>query len=180
MHLKKTILLLFLFFLNAVQAATSIQLFGTGYAGENINVSITDVSHEITIGYDGPITNNSIYFSTTRLATTSPQMWIFNFGEITSPGLYYTPFSIIQRPSTNISLEGLNLAGWFDIKELQFGPSGNVNVLAVDFYQHNNGPYDLHGSIRLNSSLMLSTIPEPSALLMLISSSLLLWRRSRK
>ena len=50
-----------------------------------------------------------------------------------------------------------SLTGWLDVKEIEFDASGKVNKAAFDWNMSSNP-----GTMRFNSTLALSPIPEPS------------------
>lgn len=58
------------------------------------------------------------------------------------------------------------LSGWFNVIEVAYSPTGEINLLAVDFAEYGenltkSGPA-LYGSFRFNSSIPLTTsVPEP-------------------
>ena len=76
------------------------------------------------------------------------------------------------------SLEDGQLTGYFDILQLSFTSDGQIQSLAVDFVEYNNGDttaWDF-GSMRINSDIPLnsSPSPEPSTLLMFGSGLVLI------
>lgn len=62
-----------------------------------------------------------------------------------------------------------NLDGWFNILEFQHSDDGKVISLAIDFYQHAKdyavpmNPWEF-GSIRYNSTVSITPVPEPQSL----------------
>ena len=78
---------------------------------------------------------------------------------------------------------GLNDAvGWFEILELTWGDNYRPTVLAVDFYTEsfpNASHSKTTGSLRFNSNIPLSPVPEPSSALLMLGAVLGLTRRRR-
>jgi len=86
------------------------------------------------------------------------------------------PFNSPTRPGLNISGNGRGnneLSGWFKVLEIEYGTGGNISKFAVDFRQYDenltmSGP-SLYGSLRFNSSIPITPVPEPSTALLLLA-----------
>jgi len=97
-------------------------------------------------------------------------------GKVLTEGFYggatRAPFQAQGAPGLDFSMESRGdnqLKGWFDILDIAFSSSNVVSRLAVDFYQDDENGYAGHtfGSLRFNSDIPPTTIPEPSSLALL-------------
>lgn len=84
------------------------------------------------------------------------------------------PFQDVNQPGLDFHPGGDSpswITGYFDILEVVYGDNIEVRSLAVDFVQFSHGNKDqwYRGSFRYNSSIPLSSVPEPSALLLMAS-----------
>ena len=85
------------------------------------------------------------------------------------------PFNSPTLPGLNISGNGAGnntLSGWFHVLEIVYGSGEDISKFAVDFRQFdesssNTGP-SLYGSLRYNSSIPITPVPEPEAYAMLV------------
>lgn len=84
------------------------------------------------------------------------------------------PFNSPTRPGLDISGNGRSnntLYGWFNVLEISYGATGQLESFAVDFRQYDeargpNGP-SLYGSLRFNSDIAINPVPEPATYAML-------------
>jgi hypothetical protein len=121
------------------------------------------------------------------LRATNPQPTGFSwqlvlgatYGETLTPGFYEgaTRFASDSNPGISVSGGGRGnniTAGYFNVLEAQFSPTGEVLRFAVDFRQYDEGNLShwMDGKFRYNS-----TIPEPAALTLLCLGSIFLLRR---
>jgi hypothetical protein len=86
------------------------------------------------------------------------------------------PFNSPTQPGMEISGAGRSdaaVTGWFNVLEVEYGPSEDITRFAVDFRQFDEssnmtGP-SLYGSLRFNSSIPITPVPEPEAYAMLLA-----------
>jgi len=122
----------------------------------------------------------------------SPTFWMFAFaapeGQVLTPGHYANTVRYNVGTGSNPSMDvsgngyGSNLVGgYFDVLEIGWDENGKVNKAAIDFYHvpQNNPAAITHGSLRHNSTMPLTNIPEPGAPILLFTSFLFTWRRNR-
>lgn len=114
------------------------------------------------------------------------------FGQPLTLGRYENtarwPFQAVNQPGLTFSGDhrGDNRdSGFFDVLEIAFSPSGNIERFAVNFTQYGEENLDwwLNGQLRYNSSIPLtSSVPEPSTLSLMLLGSLLalFWVRARR
>jgi hypothetical protein len=100
-----------------------------------------------------------------------------NTGQPLSVGFYNNatrwPFNSPTKPGLDISGNGRGnnqLSGWFNVLEIAYGGNGDILSFAVDFRQYDenltmSGP-SLYGSLRFNSTIPLSPVPELSPLVL--------------
>lgn len=85
------------------------------------------------------------------------------------------PFNSPTRSGMDISGNGRGnnqLSGWFNVLEAVYGTDGVVERFAVDFRQYDEnldqtGP-SLYGSLRFNSDIPLTPVPEPAAYVLIM------------
>ncbi|GGX96885.1 PEP-CTERM sorting domain-containing protein [Massilia dura] len=117
-----------------------------------------------------------------------------NDGQALQAGFYDRatrfPFNSPTRPGLDVSGNGRGnnrLYGWFNVLEISYGVTGDLESFAVDFRQYDeaNGPYgpSLYGSLRFNSDIAINPVPEPATYAMLAGGLALVGfaaRRRRK
>ncbi len=180
-----------LFTIVAVKAATTVQItktdtgvvstFRLGIESEEVYTTYYDQKNKIIFSLNTfyPQWNNT--FSDVVISLGAPQ------GEILQTGSFYTDlylygfypnkpqldWSILDGDS--ISMNDPNNRSWFRVLEIGGIQGTTFNNLAVNAYDGNGGFI----SIRHNSNIPLTTIPEPGAPIILMSSFILFWRRRR-
>ncbi|NRR28757.1 PEP-CTERM sorting domain-containing protein [Oxalobacteraceae bacterium] len=102
-----------------------------------------------------------------------------NDGQPLHVGLYNNatrfPFNSPTKPGMDISGNGRGnnqSSGWFNVLDIAYGQNGNIDRFAVDFRQfdetQNQTGTSLYGSLRFNSAIPLTPVPEPTTVLLLI------------
>lgn len=175
------------------------------WVGGGIGGATADWVH----GVDGVFYGNPNYGSFLRgveISYSGDASWWFEFsaptydrktntndGQLLQVGLYTHaqrfPFNSPTKPGIDISGDGRGNnteSGWFDVLEISYDASGNLDKFAVDFKQFDEGntTVGLYGSLRFNSDIPIDTsftpsvVPEPaSVFLMLAGGAALLARR---
>lgn len=164
------------------QAAAATEFYftssPTSWVGEGQTVSVSPSSGF----YFTPSRtfDNGASFTIYELATDPEgqylKLWNLDFsapfGENLSVGNYDDasrwPFHEFSKPGLALSsnFRGSNtLTGSFKILEVSYAASGDILTFAADFMQYEDGIKDdwVGGSIRYNSSIAISTIPEPGS-----------------
>ena len=189
-----TAFLVFLFTFSSVKGATIVQItktdagavstFRLGIESEEVYTLYYNQKNKIIFSLNSfyPQWNNTFYDVSVSIA--APQ------GEMLQGGSFYTnlylygfypaqpqlDWSIIDGDS--ISMDESNSRSWFRVLEIGGIKGTNFDNLALDAYDGNGG----FVSIRHNSNIPLSQIPEPGPPLILIASMILFlkrrWRRA--
>lgn len=106
-----------------------------------------------------------------------------------SPGLYLGVTSdvtpVAWGPSLSLSGEGRGATtndGWFEVLEITWSSDfSHIESAAIDFVWGRTGSVlETRGSLRWNSNIPISPIPEPSSLVLVGAGFLALLRRKRK
>lgn len=186
-----SLVVVLLFTLSGARATTVIQItnlntsvistFRLGIESEDVYTLYYDQRNKILISMYSwyPQWNNS--FADVSISLAAPQ------GEILQTGSVYTnlylygfypnkpqlEWSILDGDS--ISMNEPNNWSWFSVLEIDGIKGLTFEQLALDAYDGNGG----FVSVRRNSDIPLTSIPEPGAPILLISSLLLFWRRWR-
>jgi len=96
------------------------------------------------------------------------------------------PFQDFSEPGLQFGGNGRGnneLSGYFDVLEVNYDVSGNVLAFAADFMQYDEGDQDWwnYGSVRYNSTIPTTVVPEPiSSTLFIVGGATLGYRRFRK
>lgn len=147
-----------------------------------------------THGIDGVFGANSFSNNGVSISYQGTDFWNFDFyapqyvpetntldGQPLKVGFYDMatryPFNSPTRPGIDISGAGRGNneeSGWFQVLDVAFKPSGELERLAVNFKQFGenlnlSGPA-LYGELRFNSSIPIGTVvPEPESVVMMIA-----------
>lgn len=190
--MKTVQILFFLAFAFSIRAATVLNFAGQGYIPQNHEWVFTpsanfEIGFHSSIVYQNP--RNGIEFYTDGQAFN--QSWslilVGAHGEDLHVGRYENAqrFGSWNNPTMDFygAGRGLNDAvGWFEILELTWGDNYRPTVLAVDFYSEsfpNASHSKTTGSLRFNSDIPLSPVPEPSSALLILGTLLSLTCRRR-
>ena len=158
----------------------------SSWVGHGMTLHVTDqdgYSFTAKRNYD-----NGVNFSIS--SETPHDHWHLNlaapFEETIAPGLYEDaarfPFQDYDQPGLTFygNHRGNNQnAGFFEVFEAVYTPTGAVERFAVDFTQYGEGNPDrwINGMVRYNSDV---PIPEPTTVFLLAFGSLELLRRKRR
>lgn len=130
----------------------------------------TNFSQGVSITYSG-----DAYWSFDFAAPSYNPVTNTNDGQPLTVGFYNNatrwPFNSPTKPGLSVSGNGRGdnqLSGWFNVLEIAYGSNGDILRFAVDFRQYDenltmSGP-SLYGSLRFNSAIPLSPVPESSTL----------------
>lgn len=125
----------------------------------------------VRVGY-----NDGNYWNFEFAAPTYDPATNTNDGQPLKVGLYTGaqrfPFNSPTKPGISISGNGRGnntQTGWFNVLEIAYDDAGTLNKFAVDFKQfdESNETIGLYGSLRFNSSIAITAVPEPDALALL-------------
>ena len=106
-----------------------------------------------------------------------------NDGQLLHVGMYTNaerfPFNSPTKPGIDISGAGRGNnteSGWFDVLQISYDSSGNLDEFAVDFKQfdESNTTIGLYGSLRFNSDIPLNLsgvapVPEPTSMYLMLA-----------
>ena len=100
-------------------------------------------------------------------------------------GVVRYPFGDATHASMDLYGDGRGsnqVGGWFKVLEISFTPTGQVQSAAIDFYHLSENIADRWtlGSLRFNSEIALSPVPEPSTTLLGMSPIIGLFLRRRR
>lgn len=142
--------------------------------GETVSVS-PDLGFEFIVSRNF---DNGISFSIRNDASGPAQSswWYLDFaapsGVPLSVGSYLGatrwPFQDAEKPGLSFSGNGRGnnrLTGMFNVLEVEYSPAGEVASFAADFLQYDEGieSWWNQGSIRYNSDIAISVVPEPAS-----------------
>jgi hypothetical protein len=152
------------------------------WVGAGQTVSVTPISGFVftpSRNYDNGV-SFSINDSTTNPNFGAQRWWYLDFSAPhnaplvvgTYQGATRWPFQATTAPGLSFSGNGRGnntLTGSFNVHEISYGADGTVLSFAVDFVQYDEGIQSWWnvGSIRFNSDVPITAVPEPSALLLL-------------
>lgn len=161
-------------------------------------------------GVDGVFSGSENYGSfnqNIQIGYNNGSSWLFNFsaptynpdtntntGQPLHVGLYTGaqrfPFNSPTKPGLSVSGNGRGdntLTGWFNVLEISFTSAGDLDKFAVDFKQFDESSINtgLYGSLRFNSTIAITPVPEPESYAMLlvglgVVGSSVAWRRKTK
>jgi len=194
-----TILLIITFVFVAFASADTVFYYTSSPSswvgnGETVTVTPSD-------GFDFNVSRNydqGISFAINDFAH-NPDFWSTRWWYLDFAGPMNTPLQVgyygnaTRFPFQNSSDPGLSfigngrgnneLTGYFDVLEVGYGGSDNVLSFAADFVQYDEGFQDWwnRGSVRYNSSIPVTVVPEPvSSILFVTGGTLLAGRRYLK
>jgi hypothetical protein len=169
---------------------TSGQIYMTADPGSWVGGGLGAPFVVWTHGVDGVFSVGSASTNGVTINYQGEDSWSFDFhaplydpatnslsGQPLKPGLYDMatryPFNSPTKPGINISGAGRGNnqeSGWFQILDISFTTSGDLERLAVNFKQFDenlteSGPW-LFGALRINSTI---PVPEPESYLMLLA-----------
>ncbi len=180
--MKTTLSLLVSFLISfvAADAATSLTFTGKGYITQGQNYYFEN----ITVSSMNPVQHDDIVFSTDSWLLAF-NMWSerLHVGMYNNATRWHTGDRV--NPTFDIFGDGRGsnqVSGWFNILEIEMNPERNqVIKFAADFMHYSEGMTDrwTSGSLRYNSDIALSPIPEPGPV-MISFLSLGLWLRRRR
>lgn len=153
------------------------------YVGGGIGAPTVTWVHGVDgVFYGGP--NYSSFDQGVRISYSGDSDWNFSFaaptydpatntndGQPLSVGMYTGaqrfPFNSPTKPGISVSGNGRgnnSQTGWFNVLEIAYDDAGNLSKFAVDFKQfdESNKTVGLYGSMRFNSSIAITAVPEPS------------------
>lgn len=184
----------FLFTLNNIYATvyTGMNIGGAGYItlGKNFYLSeATGFRMVINNNFSAPNFKNQLDF----YLTDNNSSWSFFVSvpvfQTISPGKFT---NIVKLIANNPGEVGMRLGGegrgtnvlpgsWINIVESEWSIDGKLLKFAADFHYLGEAYQTsiTDGSLRYNSTIPFTTIPEPGAPMIMISSLLLFWRRRR-
>lgn len=175
-------------FANLAQTAT---VYFKGEAGSWVSGAIGAPQVTWKHGVDGLFSAHQNFDKGVSISYNDGNYWNFDFaaptynpqdntndGQLLHVGLYSNatrfPFNSPTRPGLNISGNGRGnntLGGWFNVREIVYGPGNDITKFAVDFRQFDESPNQtgpsLYGSLRFNSSIAITPVPEPETYAML-------------
>ena len=178
-----------IFTLTGVKAATTLVFIGQGWVSRSkTNVISTENGYNYFAAdwYSQNTARNTavLEFNINNYQTSWNVQFGAPTGQVLTLGVYnatkYTPSHTL--PFMNLYGDGrawAEINGWFKVLEIEWGTNNVVTKLAVDFQIFENPLSWAEGSVRMNSTIPLTTIPEPGVPLILLSSLLLTWRRRR-
>lgn len=181
--------------------ATTAKVYLKGEPGSWVSGAVGSPEATWTHGIEGIFSATTNFDKGVSVSYQDGNYWSFDFaaptydpitntndGQPLGVGLYNKatrfPFNSPTKPGINISGNGRGnnqQSGWFNVLEISYGLNG-INAFAVDFRQYDEsltqtGP-SLYGSLRFNSSIPLTPVPEPSGALLLAAGLLVVLSRS--
>lgn len=173
--------------------ATTASVYLKGEPGSWVSGAVGAPEATWTHGIDGLFGANTNFEKGVSITYHGDAYWSFEFAAptynpetMTNDGQALTatfydhatryPFNSPTRPGINISGNGRGnnvQSGWFRVLEIEYGTGGDISKFAVDFRQYDenmtmSGP-SLYGSLRFNSSIPITPVPEPSMALLLLA-----------
>jgi hypothetical protein len=136
------------------------------FYGSAFNYYGTDHANGVTISYNGDSNWTFEFAAPTYNPATNT-----NNGQVLTTGYYANasryPFNSPTKPGLDISGDGRGnntLSGWFNVLDIGYDSNGELSTFAVDFAQfgetrNSTGP-GLYGSLRFNSTIPISAVPE--------------------
>jgi hypothetical protein len=122
---------------------------------------------------------NDVYWDFRFLAPTYDPVTNSNNGQALQVGHYDSVRSLWSSSPTKAAMQvaasgawGTQTSGWFNVLDISYSPNGDLASLALDFRQYDNanltGP-SLFGSLRYNSDVAITPVPEPVTYGMLLA-----------
>jgi hypothetical protein len=122
---------------------------------------------------------DSSYWDFRFTAPTYDPITNTNNGQALHTGMYSDVRSLWSASPTKGAMQvlasgawGTQTSGWFNVLDIRYSPNGDLASLALDFRQYDNpnmsGP-GLYGSLRYNSDLAITPVPEPVTYGMLLA-----------
>lgn len=173
--------------------ATTATVYLKGEPGSYVSGGVGAPEATWIHGFDGVFQGYAIPNQAITVYYQGGSFWAFEFaapaynpatnsvtGQSLEPRLYdhatRYPFNSPTRPGLSVSGAGRGnneLSGWFNVLEVAYGANGDLERLAVDFRQYDenltmSGP-SLYGSLRFNSSIAITPVPEPASALLLLA-----------
>jgi len=179
--------------------ANSAEVYLKADAGSWVGGAIGGPTADWVHGVDGVFygyPNYGNFLRGVEIGYTGDATWTFEFaapsynrktntndGQLLQVGLYKNaerfPFNSPTKPGIDISGNGRGNnteSGWFEVLQISYDTSGNLDQFAVDFKQFDEGntTVGLYGSLRFNSDIPIDTsftpsaVPEPDTIFMMI------------
>lgn len=175
----------------AANLATTASVYLKSDPGSYVGVGIGAPEVTWRHGVDGIFSGAQSFNQSVSISYTGDNYWTFQFaaptydsvantnvGQSLAVGYYDNatrfPFNSPTRPGISVFGAGRGnnqQSGWFRVLDFNMGVTGDIDRLAVDFRQYDEnlvmaGP-SLYGSLRFNSAVPLTPVPEPAAALLL-------------
>lgn len=189
------IIAIFFLLLQICSAATSLVFTGKGFTTQGKVWSLLGTDYTRTTPIDTSVTNMagvSYFFRGEDVDLLRLPWWNIHLaapaGQILGIGTYsntvYNGFAVDGSPSFILSGDGRvdpRMSGTFTVLEIEWAPVGSyATKIAVDFsVSDSTGENTAFGSLRYNSDIPVSPVPEPSTSILGLLSLALVVRRKR-
>ncbi|MEZ0233113.1 MAG: PEP-CTERM sorting domain-containing protein [Methylophilaceae bacterium] len=152
-----------------------------GFGFKNFGYTTTDSVYVIGFSINDFLTNPNIF---------GTKWWDVAFSQVGTPltvGFYDNVERDGSTTSPGLSFSGngagnSSLTGFFNILEITYKANGSINSFAADFTQYDDGNTEWWnvGSIRYNSDIAVTLVPEPTQSLLMILGLVLVTLVARK
>jgi hypothetical protein len=174
----------------AANLATTASVYLKSDPGSYVGGGIGAPAVTWTHGVDGIFSGGQSFNQSVSISYTGDNAWTFQFaaptydpvantnaGQSLAVGYYDKatrfPFNSPTRPGISVFGAGRGnnqQSGWFNVLDIGIGVTGDIDRLAIDFRQYDenlsmSGP-SLYGSLRFNSAIPLTPVPEPATALL--------------